>query len=71
VFVRADFAVTLRRAEERDREFGGGERVRRDRERYIPGQQMYLTLFRPQRWASVIVDNNDPTNPRIQATGVE
>jgi uridine kinase len=68
VFVRADFAVTMRRAEERDLELLGGvdEVRRRYRERYIPGQQLYLHQVRPERWASVIVDNNDPTDPWIQ-----
>jgi uridine kinase len=69
VFVRADFAVTTRRAEERDRElFGGIDEVRRRyRERYVPGQRLYLNQARPESWASVIVDNDDPMEPRIQA----
>jgi len=68
VFVRADFAVTMRRAEQRDVQlFGNVEEVRRRyRERYVPGQQLYLSAAQPERWASVIVDNNDPAMPRIE-----
>jgi uridine kinase len=67
VFVRADFAVTTRRAEQRDIQlFGDVEEVRRRyRERYVPGQQLYLSTAEPERWASIIMDNNDPAVPRI------
>jgi uridine kinase len=69
VFVRADFEVTSRRAEFRDVHlFGSVEEVRhRYQNRYIPGQQLYFRTAQPERWASVIVDNNDPTKPRIEA----
>ena len=68
VFIRADFEVTLKRAEQRDVElFGGVEEVRqRYRQRYIPGQERYLKTEQPERWASVIVDNNDPMRPTIE-----
>jgi uridine kinase len=68
VFVRAAFEVTIRRAEQRDVYlFGSVEEVRnRYRRRYIPGQQLYFRTAQPERWASVIVDNNDPMRPRIE-----
>jgi uridine kinase len=68
VFVRADFAVTVRRAEQRDVQlFGNVEEVRRRyRERYVPGQQLYLSSAQPERWASIILDNNDPAMPYIE-----
>ncbi len=68
VFVQADFAVTTQRAEQRDVAlFGDVEEVRRRyRERYVPGQQLYLSAAQPERWASIVIDNNDPTMPRIQ-----
>jgi uridine kinase len=67
VFVRADFAVTTARAESRDLIlFGNVDEVRRRyRERYVPGQELYLREAQPERWASVVLDNNDPANPRI------
>lgn len=65
IFLRADFSVTLRRAERRDLELlGNVEEVRRRyHERYIPGQRIYLTTAEPKRWASVVVDNNGPDQP--------
>lgn len=65
IFVRADFNVTIARAEQRDIElFGRVEEVRRRYlERYIPAQQIYLAKVEPERWTSVILDNNDPLRP--------
>ena len=67
VFVRAGFDVTVKRAEERDRElFGSAENVRaRYERRYVPGQQLYLSEVRPERLATVVVDNDDPVDPEI------
>jgi uridine kinase len=67
IFVRADFSVTTARAEQRDVTlFGSVEEVRkRYRERYIPGQQLYLATCGPERWASVVVDNNNPLQPTL------
>jgi uridine kinase len=68
VFVRADFPVTTARAEQRDADlFGGIEEVRRRyQQRYVPGQRIYLDIAQPERWASLVVDNNDPAMPVIQ-----
>ncbi len=65
IFVRASFDVTVRRAEGRDLElFGKASDVRRRYEqRYVPGQQMYLSEVQPADLASVVIDNNDPTRP--------
>jgi uridine kinase len=70
VFVRADFEVTVPRAEARDHHlFGSTEQVRqRYAERYVPGQQQYLAEAQPERYASVVVDNNDAAHPRLGAT---
>ena len=68
IFLRADFDVTLARAEQRDLELlGNVEEVRRRyRERYIPGQELYLTAVHPERIASVVIDNNDLSRPIIR-----
>jgi uridine kinase len=68
IFVHADFALTLARAELRDRGlFGTREDIRRRYlERYIPGQRLYLSRAQPERRASVVVDNNDPLQPSIE-----
>jgi uridine kinase len=67
IFVEADFQVTVKRAEERDLElFGSRAAVRRRyAQRYVPGQQLYLSEVQPERWASVIINNNDPGEPRL------
>lgn len=69
VRVATDFPVSLARAERRDRElFGSIEEVRRRyEERYIPGQRLYLSTQQPERFASLVVDNNDPSKPRVVA----
>lgn len=67
LFVKADFALTVKRAEERDRElFGSVEAVRqRYEQRYVPGQRLYLELAEPERHASLVVDNDDPLHPKM------
>lgn len=68
VFLRVDFSIAVRRAERRDAHpFGSADEVRRRYEqRYVPGQRLYLTTVRPERWASVLVDNNDPIRPVVE-----
>ena len=67
IFVEASFEVTLARALTRDRElFGSDDAVRlRYQSRYIPGQTLYLQECLPKERASVVIDNNDPSNPSI------
>ena len=66
IFVHADFEVTVRRAEVRDRElFGSAATVRnRYQQRYIPGQRLYLFEVEPERRANVVI-NNTPDHPRL------
>jgi uridine kinase len=67
IFVDAPFAVTVERAVLRDTElFGSAEATRaRYRERYIPGQQIYLRTVDPKRHAQVIVRNENPDRPIV------
>jgi len=69
VFVRADFEVTMARAEKRDLYlFGTAEGVReRYLRRYIPGQRIYFREAAPESHASVVIDNNDPRHPSFIA----
>lgn len=71
IFVRVDVAESLRRGQARDAGlFGGADEARRRyEERYIPGQQAYLATEAPERWASVILDNNDVAQPVIDRAG--
>lgn len=67
IFLRVDFGVAVARAEGRDRVlFGSAEEVRRRyRDRYMPGQRLYLAEVDPESWASMVVDNNDPMRPIV------
>ena len=67
ISVQASFEVTLSRALRRDRElFGSDDAVRlRYQRRYVPGQRLYLEECLPKEKASVVIDNNDPSNPSI------
>lgn len=67
VFVRVGFDVSTARAETRDVGlFGSARKVRaRYRERYVPGQRIYLREVDPERHASVVVDNEAPSDPTI------
>ena len=61
VFVRADFDVTVARAEQRDLYlFGSAEGVReRYVRRYVPGQQLYFREAAPESRRDVNIDNTD------------
>lgn len=70
IFLRAGFNVTVARAEKRDLELLGTvqEVRRRYRERYVPGQELYLSEVNPEQWASIVIDNNDPLQPAFCAS---
>lgn len=67
IFVRASFETTVARAEQRDRPlFGDALAVRRRyEERYVPGQQLYLSEVDPEQYADVIVLNDDVASPSM------
>ena len=67
IFVQVDFEVALQRAMIRDRELFGSPEVVQARylQRYIPGQQLYFQAAHPQQHADVIIENNDPMQPRL------
>lgn len=67
IFLRVEFDVSLSRAEARDLDLLGtaGAVRERYRTRYIPGQRLYLSRVDPERWATVVIDNNDLRRPRV------
>jgi uridine kinase len=67
IFLEVSLGEALRRALARDRAlFGSAQAVRaRYRRRYLPAQRRYLTTVQPRRIAEVVVDNHDPTAPRL------
>jgi uridine kinase len=67
VFVHVDPATSLQRASKRDGVlFGTSDATeRRYRERYLPGQELYLSLVNADQRAEILIDNNDPAAPRL------
>lgn len=67
IFVSIGFDEVLRRALHRDLElFGSEDEIeRRYRNRYIPGQQLYLATVHPAELADLVVANDDPATPRL------
>ena len=67
IFVRAEFSTTIRRALDRDAELFGSneEALRRYNQRYVPGQEIYLSRVQPEDLATAVFDNDDPTSPTI------
>jgi uridine kinase len=67
IFVEIDFETSLQRALKRDLDLFSEpeEIIKRYREKYIPGQKIYLESEKPQSLADVVIDNHDFTKPRI------
>jgi uridine kinase len=67
IFVQVDEHVAVKRARARDWPlFGSREATaRRYWMRYMPAHRIYEEGVRPRERADVIVDNNDPRNPRL------
>jgi uridine kinase len=61
IFLDVDFQTNLARALQRDTYlFGEKEEIlKRYRERYIPGQQIYLEAVKPKLKADMVIDNNE------------
>lgn len=67
VYLDIDPDEAIRRASARDVDlFGSAEAVRdRYRLRYLPAQRLYQAEAAPQAHAHVVIDNNDPSRPRL------
>lgn len=67
IFVAVPFAVALARAQVRDRAtLGSAAAVRaRYRQRYIPGQRLYLAAAHPRARADAVVSNADLAHPTV------
>lgn len=64
LFIDASFKTTMKRAIIRDNELFGGTRsvVRLYKKRYIPGQKMYLSKYKPYLVSDIVLNNNDFQN---------
>lgn len=69
IFVSVAFEKTLARARTRDQapDRSATEVERRYRSRYIPSQQFYFDTARPTDHADIIVHNDEPRQPALQA----
>jgi uridine kinase len=67
VFLEVGFQETLRRAVQRDHALFGSAQATRERyqQRYVPAQRRYLAAVQPQQIADVVIDNHDPTTPKL------
>ena len=66
IFVAVDFEIAVARAVVRDIARGADKNIAaRYRTRYVPGQRIYLQSVRPQEHANVVLENNDPSNPKL------
>jgi uridine kinase len=69
VFVDVDEDEALRRAVLRDEDLFGSpdEALRRYRNRYVPGQRLYLAEVDPRAVADVVFENTDVSAPSVRA----
>ena len=67
IWVDAPFEFTVERAVARDAARGGdAEATRRQyRDRYVPGQQIYMSRCRPRERANIVLHNADVARPRL------
>lgn len=67
LFIDASFENTMQRAIERDNDlFGGTENViKLYKNRYIPGQEMYLSTCNPINSSDIVLNNDDFRNPVV------
>lgn len=68
IFLDVDFEVTQKRAAQRakDKLYLGENLLRKYKERYVPGQELYFRSANPKDHADVIVDNTDFENPILK-----
>lgn len=65
IFLHVNFDEVIKRAKKRDQYLFGSEIEieNRYRNKYIPGQQIYLEESQPHKNANIIINNNDVYNP--------
>jgi uridine kinase len=67
IFVEVGIDEAVRRACQRDLALFGSAEATQERywTRYVPGQRIYLEAVRPRELADVVMENSDPTSPRL------
>ena len=67
IFVDVDFSVSVKRAVQRDIQSGLQTHTEEKySKKYVPGQRLYLSKVDPKSLADMIIDNNDPQNPKVK-----
>jgi uridine kinase len=67
VFLRVNFAVSVPRGAARGPGYGSPDPHAESNRRYVEGNRLYFQEAQPERWAGVVVDNNDLKRPFICA----
>jgi uridine kinase len=67
IFLDVAFATSIPRGAQRGPEFGSPDPTAESNKRYIDGQNLYLNESQPKKYATLIVDNNELSTPRIQS----
>ncbi|MHB8342036.1 MAG: nucleoside/nucleotide kinase family protein [Mycobacteriales bacterium] len=67
IYLQVSEGVTLARASQRDLDLFGSfdALIKKYRRRYLPGQDLYRTDAHPVDTAHIVIDNDDPTAPKI------
>ncbi len=65
IFLRVAFTVSVPRGAARGPGFGSPDPQAASNRRYIEGNRLYFREADPERWAGVVVDNNDLNAPVI------
>lgn len=69
VFLDVRFEVSIPRGARRGIGFGSADPESVENVRYVEGQKLYLLECEPQRYATLVVDNNNLAAPRITEGG--
>ena len=67
IFLMISFETAVERALARDIDYFGSEEmvIKRYQSRYIPGQHIYFSQAKPEQRATVVIDNNNYTLPKL------
>jgi uridine kinase len=65
IFVDVDFEISIPRGAARGVGYGSPNPDALSNRRYIEGQKLYFMECRPHEYASIVVDNNDLSSPKI------
>lgn len=65
VFLDVDFSVSIPRGPRRGEGFGSPDPMAESNSRYVEGQKLYFKECQPKTLATLVIDNNDFSMPRV------